>query len=173
MSNWIQLRTALVQPRGDASRGHALSATMRALLRTVAVATVALAGLASNANATAPAATTIAGTVAQFGPPPDFQGSWQSSGAISDAGSFVETEFHFTGALAHSPVVGVFQAVIEFAGSQGTIAIRQQAQFTGASEGTWQVASGTGAYGGAGGHGTFAFAAPNSLTFTGVISTAG
>ena len=72
-----------------------------------------------------------------------------------------------------SPLVGVFQAVIEFAGSQGTIAIRQQAQFTGASEGTWQVASGTGAYGGARGHGTFAFAAPNSLTFTGVISTAG
>jgi hypothetical protein len=143
------------------------------LLRIVAVTIGALAALTSNAGATAPAATTIAATVAQFGPPPDFQGSWQSSGAISDAGSFVETEFHFTGALAHSPVVGAFQAVIEFAGSQGTIAIRQQAQFTGPSEGTWQVASGTGAYDGARGHGTFAFAAPSSLTFTGVMSMAG
>jgi hypothetical protein len=146
---------------------------MRARAQVVAVALAALAGVASNANATAPTPITIAGTVAQFGPPPDFNGSWQSSGAISDAGSFVETEFHFTGALAHSPVVGVFQAVIELSGSQGTIAIRQQAQFTGASEGTWQVASGTGAYDGATGHGTFALTAPNSLTFTGVVSTAG
>jgi hypothetical protein len=146
---------------------------MRARAQVVAVAIAALAGAAPNANATAPAAITIAGTVAQFGPPPDFQGSWQSSGAISDAGSFVETDFHFTGALARSPVVGVFQAVIELAGSQGTIAIRQQAQFTSAPEGTWQVASGTGAYDGARGHGTFAFAAPSNLTFTGVVSTAG
>lgn len=146
---------------------------MRASAQVVAVAIAALAGVASNANATAPAPTTIAATVAQFGPPPDFQGSWQSSGAISDAGSFVETRFHFTGALARSPVVGVFQAVIEFTGSRGTIVIRQQAQFTSASEGTWQVASGTGAYDAATGHGTFALAAPNSLTFTGVISTAG
>jgi hypothetical protein len=141
--------------------------------RTLLLAIAVAGGLASNANATAPAATTIVGTVAQFGPPPEFQGSWQSSGAISDAGSLVETEFHFTGALAHSPVVGVFQAVIEFAGSQGTIAIRQQAEFMGAPEGIWEVAAGTGAYGGARGHGTFAFVAPNSLTFTGVISTGG
>ena len=153
--------------------GHTLRRVMRARVQIVAVALAALAGVASNANAAAPAAVTIAGTIAQFGPPPDFRGSWQSSGAISDAGTFVETEFHFTGALAHSPVVGVFQAVIEFAGSQGTIAIRQQAQFTGASEGTWQVASGTGAYDGATGHGTFALTAPNSLAFTGVVSTAG
>jgi hypothetical protein len=181
MSIWIQLRTALAaagastvlrQPLRDRD-GPDRGIRVRALLQTGAVAIAALAALASNANASPPAATTIAATVAQFGPPPDFQGSWQSSGAISDAGSFVETEFHFTGALAHSPVVGAFQAVIEFAGSQGTIAIRQQAQFTGASEGTWQIASGTGEYDGARGHGTFAFAAPNSLTFTGVISTAG
>ena len=149
--------------------GHTLRRMMRARVQVAAVALAALAGVASNANATAPAAVTIA----QFGPPPDFQGSWQSSGAISDAGSFVETEFHFTGALARSPVVGAFQAVIVFAGSKGTLAIRQQAQFTSAAEGTWQVASGTGAYDDARGHGTFALAAPNSLTFTGVISTAG
>jgi hypothetical protein len=145
---------------------------MRAVLLTAAVAMAAMVGFASTASATAPAAITIAGTVTQFGPPPDFKGVWQSSGGISDAGSFVETEFHATG-TDHTPVVGVFQAVIVFSGSQGTFTITQQAQFRDFPEGTWQVESGTGAYDRATGHGTFKFVPPNNLTFTGVISKAG
>jgi hypothetical protein len=146
---------------------------MRASLFIVAVVVAALTALASTANAAAPASVTIAGTVTQFGPPPDFHGTWQSSGGLSDAGSFVETEIHPTGALANSPVVGIFQAVIVFTGSQGTITIAQQAQYTSFPEGTWHVISGTDAYARVSGHGTFAFALPNSLTFTGVISRTG
>ena len=146
---------------------------MRTLLLAAAIATVTLPGLSSTANAAAPQKTTIAGTVTQFGPPPDFQGTWQSSGGISDSGSFVETELHLTGALDHSPVVGVFQAVIVFSGSNGTFTVVQQSQFASFPEGTWQVRSGTGAYERLSGHGTFAFSPPNSLTFTGVMSKAG
>lgn len=140
-------------------------------------ATVAVAGLTgvvqSTAIAAAPAAISIRGTVTQFGPPPAFQGVWQSSGGITDAGTFVETELHPTGSLAHSPVVGAFQAVIVFSGSQGTFAVNQQAIFTAdARRGRWEVGSGTGAYEGLRGHGTFEFVFPNSLTFTGVISMA-
>ena len=47
---------------------------MRALLVGTAVAIVALASLASTASATAPEATTIAGTITQFGPPPASKG---------------------------------------------------------------------------------------------------
>jgi hypothetical protein len=98
---------------------------------------------------------------------------WQTSGGISDSGSFVKTELHPTGALANSPVVGVFQAVIVFTGSRGTFTVAQQSQFTGFPEGTWQVQSGSGDYARVSGHGTFAFTLPNNLTFTGVISKAG
>jgi hypothetical protein len=146
---------------------------MRALLVGTALATVALAVLASTASATAPQATTIAGTVTQFGAPPDFQGTWQASGGISDAGSFVETELHPTGALANSPTVGVFQAIIVFSGSKGTFIVAQQSQFTSFPEGTWQIQSGTGVYERLSGHGTFAFTPPNSLTFRGLTSKAG
>jgi hypothetical protein len=146
---------------------------MRALLFILAVVAAALTALVSTAKATSPEPVTIAGTVTQFGPPPDFQGVWQSFGGISDAGSFVETEIHPTGALPNSPVVGVFQAVIVFTGARGTITITQQAQYTSFPEGTWKISSGTGAYARVSGHGTFAFALPNSLTFTGVVSKDG
>ena len=145
---------------------------MRALLFIVAAVVAALTALASTASATAPASVTIAGTVTQFGAPPDFRGTW-SSGELGDAGSFVETELHPTGALANSPIVGVFQAVIVFTGSNGTFTVAQQAETTGFPEGTWQVQSGTGAYARLSGHGTFAFSPPNSLSFTGVMSKAG
>jgi len=145
---------------------------MRASLFIVAVVVAASTALASTANATAPASVTIAGTVTQFGPPPDFRGTW-SSRELGDAGPFVETELHLTGALANSPVVGVFQAVIVFTGSQGTFTVAQEAQFTSFPKGTWQVISGTDAYARASGHGTFAFSPPDSLTFTGVISKSG
>lgn len=70
---------------------------MRALFLAVAATAVACVGLVPTASGGAPLTVTIAGAVTQFGPPPDFHGTWQSSGAISDAGSFVETELHLTG----------------------------------------------------------------------------
>jgi hypothetical protein len=144
---------------------------MRALL--LAVATLAtLLELASSAAAAPPTAISIQGTITQFGPPGTFQGTWQSSGAFSDTGTFVETELHPTGSLAHSPVVGAFQAIIVFSGSQGTFTIGQEALITTDNfGGNWQFVSGTGAYQRLTGHGTFEFAAPNSLTFTGIAST--
>ena len=90
---------------------------MRALLFAAAIATVTLASLSSTASATSPLPTTIAGTVTQFGPPPDFQGTWQSAGGISDSGSFVETEFHLPQAFDHSPVAVIFQTVSVFSGA--------------------------------------------------------
>jgi len=143
---------------------------MRALFLAVAVAAVACVGLVPTASAGAPGTVTIAGTVTQFGPPPDFHGTWQSSGAISDAGSFVETEIHLTGPSA--PVV-VFQAVVVFTGSRGTFTIAQQGVSKGLPAGTWQVSSGTDEYARASGHGTFAFTPPANLTYTGVMSKAG
>ena len=147
---------------------------MRALFVGAAIATVTLAGLSSTASATAPQPTTIAGTVTQFGGPTEFQGTWQSSGAISDSGSFVETELHLPQAFEHSPVAVVFQTVSVFSGANGTFTIAQQSvSSTGFPAGTWQVQSGTGAYEHLSGHGAFAFSPPNSLTFTGVMSKAG
>jgi hypothetical protein len=147
---------------------------MRALLLAVAVAAVACLGAVATANADSPRAVTIAGTVTQFGPPPDFHGTWDSSGAINDAGSFVETELHLTGAdFQPSAPVGVFQAVIVFTGSRGTFTVAQQGVTTGFPEGTWHVLSGTGDYAKASGHGTFVFTLPTNLTFTGVMSKAG
>lgn len=146
---------------------------MRALLVGTALAAVVLAVLASTASATAPQPMTIAGTVTQFGPPGDFQGTWQASGAISDSGSFVETEAHPTGTFGNPAIVGVFQAVIVFSGSKGTFTIAQQSKSTSFfPEGTWQIQSGTGAYERLSARGTFAFAPPNSLTFTGLASKA-
>ena len=147
---------------------------MRALFLAVAVAAVACVGLVPTASADAPGTVTIAGTVTQFGPPPDFHGTWQSSGAISDAGSFVETEIHLAGAdfQPSAPVV-VFQAVVVFTGSRGTFTIAQQGVSKGLPAGTWQVSSGTGDYARASGHGTFAFTPPTNLTYTGVMSKAG
>ena len=148
---------------------------MRALFLAVAVAAVACVGLVPTASADAPGTVTIAGTVTQFGRPPDFQGTWQSSGAISDAGSFVETEIHLTGAdfQPSAPVV-VFQAVVVFTSSRGrgTFTIAQQGVSKGLPAGTWQVSSGTGDYARASGHGTFAFTPLDNLTYTGVISKA-
>jgi hypothetical protein len=66
-----------------------------------------------------------------------------------------------------------FQTISVFSGSRGTITIAQQAHYTGGlPQGTWQVRSGTGAYEGLSGHGTFAFSPPNDLTFTGLTSKA-
>jgi hypothetical protein len=146
---------------------------MRALFLAVAATAVACVGLVPTASGGAPVTVTIAGAVTQFGPPPDFHGTWQSSGAISDAGSFVETELHLTGVdFQPSAPVGTFQAVIVFTGSHGTFTIAQQGVSTGLPTGTWHVSAGTGDYARASGHGTFAFSPPDNLTFTGVMSNA-
>jgi hypothetical protein len=136
----------------------------------VVAAAAALAGSwASTASAAAPQAVVIESTVTEF--TPDFEGTWQSSGVIADSGSFTEPFVRFTGSTLHSPVVQAFQAVLVFTGTQGTITVRQQVTFTAeASNGVWEVLSGSGAYQGVTGQGTFEFVFPNSLTFTGVMN---
>lgn len=147
---------------------------MRASVLALVVAAAACVGLVPPASADAPDTVTIAGTVTQFGPPTAFRGTWQSSGAINDAGSFVETELRLTGAdFQPTARVGTFQAVIVFTGAKGTFTIAQQGVSTGLPAGTWQVSSGTGDYARASGHGTFAFTPPTNLTFTGVMSKSG
>ena len=147
---------------------------MRALIAGTTFVFVALVFLVSTATAAAPEATTIAATVTQFGPAPDFQGIWQASGGVNDAGAFVETELHDTSSFVNSPVVVAFQAVLVFRGARGTITIAQQAHYAGGfPQGTWEIRSGTGIYEGLTGHGTFAFSPPNSLTFRGSTSRAG
>jgi hypothetical protein len=103
---------------------------------------------------------------------PGFGGVWQASGAISDSGTFVRTELHFSESPEHSPVVGAFQVQLEFSGSQGTFTLRDELMFSPSGlTGSWQVVSGTGAYAGASGHGTseFVFSAASTV-FTGVMS---
>ena len=147
---------------------------MRAFIFGTTFVFVALAFLVSTASAAAPEATTIAATVSQFGPPPDFLGTWQAFGGINDAGSFVEPQLHDTSSFVHSPVVVTFQAVLVFTGARGTFTVAQQAHYNGGfPQGTWQIRSGTGAYDGLSGHGTFAFSLPDSLSFTGSTSKAG
>ena len=144
---------------------------MRALqIAGVVAAAAALAGpSASSASAAASQTVAIESTVTEF--TPDFEGTWQSSGAITDSGSFTEPFVRFTGSTLHSPVVQAFQAVLVFTGTQGTITVRQQLTFTTETpNGVWEVLSGSGAYQGASGHGTFEFIFPNSLTFTGVMN---
>jgi hypothetical protein len=144
---------------------------MRGLRLAGVMATAA--AIAGPSAATANAATTetvsIESTVTEF--EPDFGGTWHSSGAIADSGSFVEPFVEVSGSYTHSPVVAAFRAVLVFTGTQGTITVRQQLMFTAeGSNGVWEVVSGSGAYRGVSGHGTFEFVFPNSLTFTGVMN---
>ena len=97
------------------------------------------------------------------------------AGAITDSGSYVRTD------VATSPpdrpfgALGPFREVFVFSGSQGTITVREEARLTTAGvTGVWEIASGTGAYDDASGHGTVAFDGPTlTLSLTGVISKAG
>lgn len=147
---------------------------MKALLITVAVAMAALTGLSqSTAVAAPPAAVVIQAHPTQFCCPE--LGTWEVSGAITDAGPFVRTY------VASSPpdrpffALGPFREVFVFSGANGTLTVKEEARLTSTGvTGVWQIESGTGSYEDASGHGTVAFDGPTlTLVLTGVISKAG
>jgi hypothetical protein len=143
---------------------------MRRLAMSALLVIAALAGFsASTASAAAPAPVTLEATVTI--PNPVFGGVWQASGAIDDSGTFVRTDVNLTGSFFNSPAVSAFQAVFVFSGTRGTLTLRLQLSFTASGlTGVWQIASGTGAYDSASGHGTSLFTFPNSLSLRGVVS---
>src|SRR5437879_1447937 len=105
-------------------------AKVRALIIRTRVTLIALLAVAAAASATAASVSTAAAasgpvsiqaTVTQ-----GFSGIWQSSGAISDSGSFARTDVHLTGSFFNSPTVGVLQAAFAFSGSKGTFNVRDE-----------------------------------------------
>jgi hypothetical protein len=148
---------------------------MRTLLvaATVAIAASVAAFSQPTASAAPPLDVSIQAHPTQFFPIEI--GSWQAIGAIDDSGSYIRTY------AATSPpnrpffALGPFREVFVFSGSLGTFTIREEARLTAAGvTGVWEIASGTGAYDNASGHGAVAFDGPSlTLLLTGVISKAG
>lgn len=150
-----------------------LAAKNRLALIAMVVGASTLVGVsASTASAAPPAQVSIQATVTI--PNPVFSGVWQASGAIDDSGTFVRTDVNLTGSFFNSPTVSAFQAKFLFSGTKGTLTLRLEVSFMASGlTGVWQIASGTGAYANASGHGTSEFVFPSSLFLTGVISKAG
>ena len=146
---------------------------MRSLLIAVAVAAAAsLAGVAQpTANAAPPAAVEIH-AFPVFVPGEAESGPWEAFGGIDDAGSYVRTEGRTSPPDRPFGVPGPFKEVFVFTGFQGTFTITAEERDTGTEiAGVWQLASGTGAYERASGHGTVAFSGPPfDLSLTGVVS---
>ena len=145
---------------------------MRALFA-AALALVALASFgAATAQAAAPTPVSIAFTVTVF-TPTTFSGTWVSTGAIADSGTFTRTDVNFTGSLANSPTVGTFQSELLLTSPLGTFTVEEQVRFTLSDVlGTWQILPGTGTYANVTGHGTFQFISPFSFVDSGVVSKA-
>jgi hypothetical protein len=111
-------------------------------------------------------------------------GTWEATGGISDSGSYERTGGHTTGSLPDCfcgtiEHTGAFKEVFLLTSSRGTITVRDEEQLTPTADGSfppstgvWQIASGTGAYDRASGHGTsqFSFGPPFDLALTGLIS---
>lgn len=147
---------------------------MKARLLTTAVTMAALLAAFSplTASAAPPEDVLIQAHPTQFFPVE--LGTWVVSGAITDAGPFVRTE------AATSPpdrpflALGPFREVFVFSGAEGTLTVREEARLTETGvTGVWQIASGTGVYDRASGHGTVSFDGPSlTLFLSGVISKA-
>ncbi len=151
---------------------------MKALLITAVVAIAAsLAGFSqSTASAAPPAAVLIQAHPSQFCCPEI--GSWEVSGAITDSGLYVRTEAATAPPDRPPFTLGPFREVFVFSGAHGTLTVREEARLTASGvTGVWEIASGTGAYEDASGHGTVAFfVLPGpifTLSLTGEISKAG
>jgi hypothetical protein len=146
---------------------------MRALLIAVAVALAVLPAGVSSASAAPPSPVSIQVHPTQFCCPQI--GTWGASGAIADSGSYVRTE------AATSPpdrppfTLGPFRETFVLSGALGMLTVRDQSQVTATGvTGVWEIASGTGAYDGASGHGTLSFDGPTlTLLLEGVISKVG
>lgn len=120
-------------------------------LELILVAAVAALAAAAPAAAAAPEPVTIA-MHGHFTGPSSVAGTWEAVGAVTDAGTYVET-FRITGDAIHGEKV--------LTGSQGTIVIAVNAVVVWLSPtlatfraGAWRIVSGTGAYAGlrGGGH---------------------
>ena len=147
---------------------------MKRLAVSALLAIGAMAGVsASNASAAPPAPVTLEATVTI--PNPVFGGVWQATGAIEDSGTFVRTDVNLSGSFGNpNAAASAFQAVFLFSGSEGTLTVRLQVSFTASGlTGVWEIASGTGVYDRASGHGTSLFTFPNSLSLQGVVSKMG
>jgi hypothetical protein len=146
---------------------------MNVLSVTTAIALAAsLAGFSpSMVSAAAPADVLIQAHPTQF--VPQEIGTWEASGAITDSGSFVRTELAVSPPDREFGELGPVREVFVFSSSQGTLTVREQARDTSTGvTGVWEIASGTGAYDGASGHGTVAFDGPTlTLFLTGVIQS--
>jgi hypothetical protein len=148
---------------------------MKALSIAAAVGIAAsLAGFSqSTAGAARPQAILIQAYPSQFCCPE--MGSWDVSGAITDSGSYVRTEAATAPPDRPPFTLGPLREVFVFSGALGTLTVREEARITASGvTGVWQIASGTGAYADASGHGTVAFSGPPfTLSLDGVISKAG
>lgn len=112
-------------------------------------------------------------------------GTWTASGAITDAGTYVRTDVRSAPPDRPfgepGPFFEMFDLISSDPISPGTLTIRDESRDTGTEvTGVWQIASGTGAYERASGHGRLAFSiAPDpggglvfTLLLSGVISKA-
>jgi hypothetical protein len=148
---------------------------MKALLIAAAVGIAASLACFSHSTASAapPKAVLIQAHPSQFCCPQI--GSWDVSGAITDSGSYVRTEAATAPPDRPPFTLGPLREVFVFSGAHGTITVREEARVTASGvTGVWQIASGTGSYEDASGHGTVAFSGPPfTLSLDGVISKAG
>jgi hypothetical protein len=156
---------------------------MKRLVLAAAVALSLLAGFATTASAGAPVAVQIRLHPAVFFPVQT--GTWDASGGIDDAGTYVRTDVHSTGSLpdCFCPLEhnGAFQEEFLLTGSQGTLTLKDETLVTPMEEPSpfgdvrvvWQITSGTGDYERTSGHGKGFFGPPLTLYLDGVVSKVG
>jgi hypothetical protein len=130
----------------------------------------------SNVRASAPVDVSFRLVPTQFVPVEI--GNWDASGAVTDSDVYVRTDAHGTGSLPGGPGggdhTGAFQEILVLTGSRGTITLRDESITTATGSAVvWEVASGTGAYAGAKGHGHGAYSfSTGVLSLDGVVALA-
>jgi hypothetical protein len=155
---------------------------MKRLLFFAALSAVATLAFPVVASAAPPVAVSIDLFPTQFCCPEI--GTWQATGAINDAGTYVKTATPATPSLpdfCQPEHTGAFREEFTLTSSLGSIAVEAQelvvptGEFCPPSIGVWEVKSGTGAYAGLSGHGSSQFfkAPVFDLVLTGVMSKAG
>jgi hypothetical protein len=134
----------------------------------VAASVVGTAAVASPAGADPGVPVEIVATLTG----PNFSGVWSATGAFVDGGTFARVDANVSGSVEHSAKAGTVQVLLTFTGTRGTFALRDEIMISPESaDGTWQVASGTGAYARMSGHGRSAFPfTADTITFTGTAS---
>jgi hypothetical protein len=147
----------------------------------VSLAALGALGLGSAASAAPPSPVSIDLFPTQFCCPEI--GTWQATGAITDAGTYVKTATPATPSIpdfCQPEHIGAFREEFTLSGSLGTAVVEAQeldvptGEFCPPSVGVWEVKSGTGAYAGSSGHGSSQFFKTPvfDLVLTGVMSKA-